>query len=133
MSVLGIGPLELLVVLVIALLVVGPEGLIKFARWMGRWLRRLRQSAAWREVTQVSHELQHWQARLLRESDLWDIRQNDSEMRSWHAPPPWAESSPSFRAREDLSPPAIAESFTAPSDPGERSSSPSSPSLPREG
>lgn len=41
---LNIGPQELLVILVIALLVVGPQRLPEFGRSIGRWMRELRKA-----------------------------------------------------------------------------------------
>ncbi len=43
MDFLGIGPLELLVVLIIALIVVGPERLPEIARSIGKTMRNLRE------------------------------------------------------------------------------------------
>ncbi|MEJ2353649.1 MAG: Sec-independent protein translocase protein TatB [Anaerolineales bacterium] len=60
MDFLGIGPLELLVVLIIALIVVGPERLPEIARSIGKTLRDLRAmsqgfSAEWeKELNRVS-------------------------------------------------------------------------------
>ena len=42
MDLFGIGPLELLVVLVIALLVLGPERMVRTARSAGKTIRRIR-------------------------------------------------------------------------------------------
>lgn len=60
MDFLGIGPLELLVVLIIALIVVGPERLPQIAQSIGKTVRDLRAmsqgfTAEWeRELTQAS-------------------------------------------------------------------------------
>jgi Tat protein translocase TatB subunit len=60
MDVLGIGPLELLVILIIALIVVGPERLPEIARTIGKTMRDLRNmsqglTAEWeRELNRVT-------------------------------------------------------------------------------
>ena len=46
MNVLGVGPLELLVVLVIAFLVLGPDRMSSTARSLGKIVRDLRQQAS---------------------------------------------------------------------------------------
>lgn len=63
MDFLGIGPLELIVVLIIALIVVGPERLPQLAQSVGKTLRDLRAmsqglAAEWqREMSSVTQEI----------------------------------------------------------------------------
>ena len=60
MEIFGIGPFEFLLILVIALIVVGPERLPEVARSIGKWVRYLRNlssvvSAEWqRELSEVA-------------------------------------------------------------------------------
>ena len=93
MSFLGVGPLELLLVLVIALLVVGPRDLVNFARKFGVWLRKVRRTETWQNMMRASWELQHWQERLqeqlMEESGLREIRLRRPEESLWHPPAPW--------------------------------------------
>lgn len=56
MDVLGIGPMELLVILILALIVLGPRRLPEAGRKLGRFMRDLRRM--WLEVsTEFSREL----------------------------------------------------------------------------
>ena len=73
MEVLGIGPLEALFVLILALLVVGPQDLGKAARSFGRFLNRLYRSEAWSAVTQASRNLRTLPNRLAREAALEEL------------------------------------------------------------
>jgi sec-independent protein translocase protein TatB len=73
MELFGVGPLELLVIVVIALLVLGPQDLAKTARSAGRFLNRMYRSEAWKTVTQTSRDLRDLPNRLAREAALEDL------------------------------------------------------------
>lgn len=73
MDFLGIGPLELLFVLVIALIVLGPRDLARFARSAGRALNRLYRSEIWGTVNKASREFRNLPNRLAREAALEDL------------------------------------------------------------
>jgi sec-independent protein translocase protein TatB len=80
MEVLGIGPLEALFVLILALLVVGPKDLGKAARTFGRFLNRLYRSEAWSAITQASRNLRTLPNRLAREAALEELDEARSEL-----------------------------------------------------
>lgn len=86
MEFLGVGPLELLVVIIIALLVLGPRDLAKTARAAGRFLNRMYRSDAWRTVTQASRDLRDLPNRLARDAALEEldeaIKQGKSSLQS---------------------------------------------------
>lgn len=73
MEVLGIGPMELLLVLLLALALVGPRDLGKHARSLGRSLRRLYRSEEWAAVQQASRNLRSLPSRLAREAELEEL------------------------------------------------------------
>ncbi len=101
MNVLGVGPLEILVVLTIALLVFGPQDLVALARRMGAWLRKLRRTETWQALTRTSYELQRWQQHLWEETGLADIRLAPRGSTAWHAQPPYRAP---YTAPEELPP-----------------------------
>jgi Sec-independent protein translocase protein TatA len=68
MEFLGIGPLELFFIVVIALIVLGPKDMVKAGRTLGRFLRNLVTSPSYRTVQQVSNELRNLPNRLMREA-----------------------------------------------------------------
>jgi Sec-independent protein translocase protein TatA len=76
MEFLGIGPLELLFVIVIVLLVVNPRDMEKSAKAVGRWLNKLYKSENYQLIQQASKELRHLPQRLAREAQI-DELQND--------------------------------------------------------
>ncbi len=68
MEFLGIGPLELFFIVVIALIVLGPKDMIKAGRTLGHWLRSLVTSPSYRTIQQVSNDLRNLPNRLMREA-----------------------------------------------------------------
>ncbi len=88
MDFLGIGPLELLFIIVLALIVLGPRDLAQTARSLGRILNRLYRSETWRMLTEASHTLRGLPNRLAREARLeeldatrGELQETDREMR----------------------------------------------------
>lgn len=75
MDFLGIGPLELMFVILIALIVIGPKDMSKTARTAGRTLNRMYRSEAWRTLTQASRSLQTLPNRLAREAQLEELEE----------------------------------------------------------
>jgi Sec-independent protein translocase protein TatA len=73
MEILGIGPAEALLIVIIALVLVGPKDLGKAARSAGQLLNRLYRSDAWKSVTQASRNLRTLPNRLAREAALDEL------------------------------------------------------------
>jgi Sec-independent protein translocase protein TatA len=72
MDILGIGPLELIFILVIALIVLGPSDMVKAGRTIGRFLRNIVTSPTWHAVTRTSKELRNLPNKLIRDAGLED-------------------------------------------------------------
>jgi Sec-independent protein translocase protein TatA len=53
MEIFGIGPLELLLIVLIALIVLGPKEMMKSAQKAAAWLKKLRQSEVWSSTKEV--------------------------------------------------------------------------------
>ncbi len=70
MEFLGIGPLELLFFVIIALLLFGPQDMAKAGRTIGRFLRRIVLSEEWRAFNQGFRELRQLPTTLMREAGL---------------------------------------------------------------
>ncbi len=70
MEILGIGPLELLFFLLIALILFGPNDMVKAGRTIGRFLRRLVLSEEWRAFNEGLRQLRHLPNTLMREAGL---------------------------------------------------------------
>ncbi|MES0361156.1 MAG: hypothetical protein ABUK20_09595 [Anaerolineales bacterium] len=72
MDILGIGPLEFIFILIIALIVLGPSDMVKAGRTIGRFLRQIVTSPTWRAVSRTSSELRTLPNKLIRDAGLED-------------------------------------------------------------
>src|SRR5512142_1568849 len=81
MEILGIGPSELLFILIIALIVLGPRDMQKAGRTIGKWMRRIVTSDGWRLFQQTSREIQTLPNRLMREAALDELREVQNDLR----------------------------------------------------
>ena len=70
MEILNIGPLELLVILVLAVLMFGPDDLVNFAHKTGRWIYNLRKSELWQEIVGTSKEIQELPQKIIKDAEL---------------------------------------------------------------
>ncbi len=69
MEILGIGTSELLFIVIIALIILGPKDMQKAGKTIGRWLRNLVTSDGWKIFQQTSRELRTLPNRLMREAN----------------------------------------------------------------
>lgn len=74
MDFLGIGPLELLFIVLIALIVLGPKDMVKAGKTLGRFMRKIVTSPSWRTIQDATKELRRLPNRLIREAGLEDIQ-----------------------------------------------------------
>ncbi len=74
MEILGIGPLELLFIVLIALVILGPKDMIKAGKTIGRAMRTIVSSDTWHIINQASREIRNLPTRLMRESGLDEIQ-----------------------------------------------------------
>lgn len=76
MDILGIGPLELFFIILIALIVLGPKDMVKAGRTIGKNLRKVVTSENWRTIQQASNEIRTLPNRLIREAGLDEIQKD---------------------------------------------------------
>ena len=74
MEILGVGPLEIVFILIIALIVLGPRDMAKSGRTIGRALRKIVTSSSWQAVQQTSREIRNLPNKLIREAGLEDMK-----------------------------------------------------------
>jgi sec-independent protein translocase protein TatB len=82
MEILGIGFNELVFIIIIALIVLGPKDMQKAGRTIGRWMRSIVTSDGWKVLQQTSRELRTLPNRLMREAneDLTQIHRDLNSM-----------------------------------------------------
>src|SRR5512142_3047995 len=81
MEILGIGPSELLFIVIIALIILGPRDMQKAGRNLGKWMRRIVTSDGWRLFQQTSREIQTLPNRLMREAALDELKEVQNDLR----------------------------------------------------
>lgn len=69
MEILGIGPSELVFIVILALIVLGPRDMQKAGKTIGKFLRKIVTSDGWRMFQQTSRELRTLPNRLMREAN----------------------------------------------------------------
>jgi len=74
MDLLGVGPLELALILLIVFLVIGPNDLAATGKKMGRFLSTIKKSEFWKGVSQISKEVRTLPTTLMREAELEDFK-----------------------------------------------------------
>ena len=73
MEILGVGPLELFLVIVVALIIMGPTDMAKAGRTLGRWLRNLMMSPEFQALRTIGKEMKEMPTKLMREAQLEDL------------------------------------------------------------
>src|SRR3990170_516082 len=80
MEILGIGWQELIFIVIIALIVLGPKDMQKAGRSLGRWLNQLVQSDGWKVFQKTSSELRNLPRNLMREANM-EMKEAEKEIR----------------------------------------------------
>jgi len=85
-GIFGVGPLEILLVLVLALIFLGPQDMVKTARQLGRTFYRLYHSPIWRQIMTTQQELRDLPTKFVREAGmeetLADLKKDGAEIQA---------------------------------------------------
>jgi sec-independent protein translocase protein TatB len=65
MQIFNIGVLEVVLILVLAFIILGPETAVSTARDIGRWVRKLVKSPLWRELLSTSQEIREFPKKVM--------------------------------------------------------------------
>ncbi|HSK89514.1 MAG TPA: hypothetical protein VK880_14220 [Anaerolineales bacterium] len=123
MEILGIGLQEIVFILIIALIVLGPRDMQKAGRTIGRWLNQLVRSDFWKVFQKTSVELRNLPRNLMREAntELGDVNEEIQEIRQTidprsrpPVPPPGRNPTPSNQAGASPQPPTPSPSPNSP-------------------
>lgn len=124
MEILGIGASELIFILLIAIIVLGPKDMQKAGRTIGRWLNQFVRSDSWKALQRASKEIRDLPTSLMREANLEELKEMDREIRNNLDPrprPPAVKSSreqPAPGPAASPAPPHTDASPEAPMPPG---------------
>jgi sec-independent protein translocase protein TatB len=72
MELFGVGPLELLLIVVLMLVVLGPKEMIATSRKIGRFIRDMVKSPYWAEILDTSREIRDIPTKLMRDIGIED-------------------------------------------------------------
>ena len=89
MEILGIGPSELIFIVIIALIVLGPKDMQKAGKTIGRWLNQLVQSDGWKAFQRTTTEIRNLPNNLMREANL-ELKETEKDIRKNIGPSPFA-------------------------------------------
>ena len=85
-GIFGIGIPEIIIVVVLALIIMGPQDMVATARKLGRWVYRVYHSPTWRMIMSTSQELRELPTKFVREAGLEDtvadIKQTTADVKS---------------------------------------------------
>ncbi len=81
LSFLGIGPLELLTLLVLVLILFNPRDIANGAKNVGRFINRVTRSDNFKLIQQTSREIQNLPARLAQEAELDELKQTGETLK----------------------------------------------------
>ena len=75
MNIFGIGPLEIIFVLIIGILFLGPKGMIEAGHKLGKFMSSTIRSSWWQNIRRGVNEIQHLPQRLMREAELEELNE----------------------------------------------------------
>ena len=70
MKLLNVGALEFVLILLLALIVLGPRKAVKTAGEVGRWIKNLFKSEFWQELQKTSREIQDLPKKMMDEAEI---------------------------------------------------------------
>ncbi len=76
MELFGIGPMELLFIILLAIIIFGPKDIVNASKTVGKSLNKFIRSDTWKTINQTTRELQNLPTRLMRESGLDDLEKS---------------------------------------------------------
>ena len=87
MNIFGVGIGELVFIFLIAIIILGPDGMVKTAATLGKSLRKIIHSPIWATLMNTQRELRDVPTRIVREAgmeeDLKELRKTSQEIRNF--------------------------------------------------
>jgi len=79
MNILGIGPLEIVFILILVIIIFGPKDLEKAGKTIGKTLYQFIRSDTWKTINQTTREIKNMPNRLMREAGLDELQKMTKE------------------------------------------------------
>lgn len=70
MKILNVGALEILFIILLALIVLGPKKTVKALGDLGTWLKKIKESQIWQDLLNTSREIQELPKKMMDETEL---------------------------------------------------------------
>ena len=80
MEILGIGPLELVVIIIILLVVLGPNDMAKAGRTLGKFFRKIMMSDTWKAITMTSKSIRDLPNTLARQAGMEEFEKMKTDL-----------------------------------------------------
>lgn len=116
MEFLGVGPQELIFIVIIALIILGPKDMQKAGKMIGKWMRDIVTSDGWKIFQQTSREIRTLPTRLMREANE-EMNKLDNEIKGATGSAPIRPNNPNMPPRSQpmtSPPPAFPQNQIAP-------------------
>ncbi len=118
MEIFGVGILEVVLILVIAVIVLGPEGMVKSAQAIGKFMRKVIKSPIWAQLMDTQRELRDMPTRLVREAgleeDIKELKKTQQELRNVDIKATAAKAAQGLVGEPTIAPPSVADPVEAP-------------------
>jgi sec-independent protein translocase protein TatB len=125
MEILGIGPQELILIIIVALIVLGPKDMQKAGKTVGKWLNDLIHSDGWKLFQRTSREIRNLPTNLMREANMEEFQQLGKDLREAVKPP---FDSKSFTIGTPATPPTLSQPPAQKAEPADEPTPPTPPS-----
>jgi Sec-independent protein translocase protein TatA len=76
MEIFGIGPLEFLLIMLLALIILGPKDMQRIGKNIGQGLNKLVKSDTWKTVRQASEKMKTLPNDLMRDAELEELKKS---------------------------------------------------------
>ena len=129
MEILGIGASELVFIVLIAIIILGPKDMQKAGRTIGRWLNQLIRSDGWKVFQKTSTELRNLPRNLMREANM-EMTEAEKDLRRIMDPrsdPSTSRRNPSVEPGAGLPPSNESENTTQNEPPADTTDAPAVP------
>ena len=80
MEFLGVGPMELFFIIILALIILGPRDMQKAGKTLGQWMNRMVKSDTWKLIRQASNKIKYLPNELMRDAGLEEIKNASQEI-----------------------------------------------------